>query len=174
LNINLQLSSCTNVKVVNAAIGNKNKKLTFYTSKTRGEFDGSNSIYKESLLSVGVEDLNIKKEMVNVISLDSFVFRNKLKPNFIKMDIEGSEYDAFLGMQKTIKKYSPLLIFEFNNFYLKKNKKIKVHDILSPYYELHLIDLSEKVEYPKSHYYFKSKYFRARLDSKPSPYREKP
>ena len=63
-----------------------------------------------------MEDLNIKKEIVNVISLDSFVYKNKLKPNFIKMDIEGSEYDAFLGMKKTIKKYSPLLIFEFNSF----------------------------------------------------------
>ena len=114
LNINLQLSGCTNVKVVNTAIGSKNKKLAFYTSKTRGQYDGSNSIHKDSLLSMGVEDLNIKKEIVNVISLDSFVYKNKLKPNFIKMDIEGSEYDAFLGMKKTIKKYSPLLIFEFN------------------------------------------------------------
>ena len=34
---------------------------------------------------MGVEDLNIKKEIVNVISLDSFVYKNKLKPNFIKI-----------------------------------------------------------------------------------------
>ena len=159
LNINLQLSGCTNVKVVNTAIGIKNIKLDFYTSKTRGQFDGSNSIYKESLLSMGVEDLNIKKEIVNVISLDSFVYKNKLKPNFIKMDIEGSEYDAFLGMKKTIKKYSPLLIFEFNSFYLKKSKRIEMNDILSPYYELRLVDVSEKLEYPKSHNYVNAKYF---------------
>ena len=159
LNINLQLSGCTNVKVVNTAIGIKNKKLAFYTSKTRGQFDGSNSIYKESLLSMGVEDLNIKKEIVNVISLDSFVYKNKLKPNFIKMDIEGSEYDAFLGMKKTIKKYSPLLIFEFNSFYLKKSKRIEMNDILSPYYELRLVDVSEKLEYPISHNYVNAKYF---------------
>ena len=89
--------------MVNTEIGIKNKKLAFYTSKTRGQFDGSNSIYKDSLLSMGVEDLNIKKEIVNVISLDSFVYKNKLKTNYIKKDIEGSEYDSYLGMKKQLK-----------------------------------------------------------------------
>ena len=31
------------------------------------------------------------------------------KPNFVKMDIEGSELNALMGMEKTIRKYKPLM-----------------------------------------------------------------
>ena len=34
-----------------------------------------------------------------------------------------------------------------------------MHDFLSSYYELRLVDVSEKYEYPNSQYYVKSKYF---------------
>ncbi len=47
---------------------------------------------------------------VNLISIDEFVKKKSLKKvNFIKMDIEGSEYKALLGAKETIKKFKPKL-----------------------------------------------------------------
>ena len=44
---------------------------------------------------------------------------------FIKVDIEGHENSFFKGSIQTIKKFSPLILFELNKkFYLKKTKKI--------------------------------------------------
>ena len=45
------------------------------------------------------------EELINTISLDDVL--NGKKVTFIKMDIEGAEYNALLGSEKTIKKWHP-------------------------------------------------------------------
>jgi FkbM family methyltransferase len=47
-----------------------------------------------------------KKYTVRVVALDEFLPEI---PTFIKMDIEGSEYDALLGLRKTIRIHKPKL-----------------------------------------------------------------
>ena len=74
--------------------------------------------------------------------LDSYNFN----PSFIKIDIEGHEYECVLGSLKTIKKYKPIVMVEYNRkicnkiykllkkmnylkfFYDKKNNLIKKHN----------------------------------------------
>jgi FkbM family methyltransferase len=46
---------------------------------------------------------------VRVINLDSFLAKRSFVPTFIKMDIEGSELDALLGLRETISTHSPVL-----------------------------------------------------------------
>ena len=51
-----------------------------------------------------------KKERVKALEIDTIVKELGLeKVNFIKMDIEGVEIDAFLGAEQTIKKFTPKL-----------------------------------------------------------------
>lgn len=49
--------------------------------------------------------LSAEGKSVEVIDIDSL----ELSPTFIKMDIEGAEFKALCGAEKTIKKYSPKL-----------------------------------------------------------------
>lgn len=50
------------------------------------------------------------KEEINVITIDEFVEKNKIFVGLIKMDIEGFEYNAIKGAEKTIKEHKPLLL----------------------------------------------------------------
>lgn len=44
--------------------------------------------------------------------IDDFVKLNKIPPSYIKFDIEGSEYHAIYGAQKTIDLFKPLVFLE--------------------------------------------------------------
>jgi FkbM family methyltransferase len=60
--------------------------------------------------------INDKEDCLEIksISIDDFVQKYKIYPNFIKMDIEGFEYEALLGAINTIRNCRPLLIIEHN------------------------------------------------------------
>lgn len=47
--------------------------------------------------------------VVPVTTIDNFCEKNSIIPNFIKMDIEGAEFDALRGAVNTIKQYRPKL-----------------------------------------------------------------
>lgn len=49
---------------------------------------------------------------VRTLALDDFVRHQRLKPDLVKMDIEGAEFDALLGFQNTITECKPHLILE--------------------------------------------------------------
>jgi FkbM family methyltransferase len=52
-----------------------------------------------------------------IIPLDSINYENPV--SFIKLDVEGFEYNALVGAEKTIKKFNPILCIE------RENKEIK-------------------------------------------------
>lgn len=46
--------------------------------------------------------------------LDTLVESLKLEPTFVKIDVEGAEYQVLLGMQETLSKYHPTLMIEIH------------------------------------------------------------
>lgn len=81
-----------NITLVEAAVSDKNGRASLYLSP-----DASS---ENSLL-----DLNFQKVMtVDVITVDEYFEKEvgDTKVDFIKMDIEGSEYRAFMGMSKLL------------------------------------------------------------------------
>ena len=47
---------------------------------------------------------------VRTVALDNLVSRNEIcPPDFVKIDIEGAEYDCLLGCAQTIQKYCPVI-----------------------------------------------------------------
>ena len=83
------------------AVSNEKKVISFCeTSKKGGSFSpefGSNTKYK-------YED-PINTFDVSSCTIDGVVLQEKVK--LIKMDIEGAEYEALLGAEKTIKTNKP-------------------------------------------------------------------
>lgn len=85
------------------AVGKENGKITFFISDDQA--DNSNSLvnYKEDRSLHGID--------VAVTSIDNFVKeKNISKLNFIKIDVEGAEYDTLQGAANTLKNLKPVCI----------------------------------------------------------------
>ncbi|SDL84616.1 FkbM family methyltransferase [Chryseobacterium taihuense] len=62
------------------------------------------------------------KEIVQSIDLDSYVrSKNLSKIDLIKIDIEGGEYSALLGMSEVLNNFKPKIIIEINHVALKNS-----------------------------------------------------
>lgn len=83
---------------VQLGLGDENCKMTVSVCETN---TGGNS-----LITSCTED----SELVNVVTLDSFVKDNNLeRVDFIKSDIEGFERNLLLGARQTLKRFAPKL-----------------------------------------------------------------
>ena len=75
---------------------------------------------------------------VKSIKLDDFCFNNKIKPNFIKMDIEGAERLALIGAKGILRKYKPnLAICIYHSWEDRFEIPILINNIV-PEYKMYL------------------------------------
>lgn len=88
---NIFLNGCKNILALNKAVSSKSDKLKLFLNS---ENNGAHSFYKRNQEHFS-ED---KSYFVDSISLDKlFKKLNISKINFLKMDIEGAEYDVLLN-----------------------------------------------------------------------------
>jgi FkbM family methyltransferase len=119
-----------NIKIFNFGIGTKIQSTILYTPTINGyEFSGLSSTDFKNLkfrLNFFFNKINRKfkliKEKIKIQKLDNFY----LKPDLIKIDTEGSELDVIKSSLKTIKKYKPLIIVEYNHINFLNIKKILI------------------------------------------------
>jgi FkbM family methyltransferase len=91
-----------NVFIRKAAVGNTNSKLRLYVSN---DLNVDHRTYPTKEMRRSVE--------VDCIRLDAFFQENK-KIDFIKLDVQGFEYQAILGMQEIIEENKELkMMIEF-------------------------------------------------------------
>jgi FkbM family methyltransferase len=108
----LRLNHCDNVTAVQAAVSEKKGNATFYVSSTAG--CNSNSLIKNQWSGnpVGYD--------VQLVTIDSIVAENNLKPSLIKIDAEGAELDVLKGGIKTFKESKPVLILGLHPAFIKQ------------------------------------------------------
>lgn len=92
------VSSCKNVKGFNKAVADTTKTLTLYTSPM---LNVDHKTFKVNDYDTAVE--------IEAISIDDFV-GDKIKVDFIKMDIQGFEVTAIKGMQRTLQSNRNILL----------------------------------------------------------------
>lgn len=62
-----------------------------------------------------VNEANTATISVGVTTLDQFVLENKIKKvDFIKIDVEGFEFEVLKGMQTVLETHKPIVIFEYD------------------------------------------------------------
>lgn len=125
---NLATSSLNEkASIINAAISNISGDAFFIPAALNSS--GSGQIVHN----------NIKDSVkIKSYSIDDFCTINNIEPNFIKMNIEGSEINAIKGGESIIKKYKPKLAI---SIYHSWNDRIEIplllHDLV-PEYKMYL------------------------------------
>jgi FkbM family methyltransferase len=110
LSKNIKSSKYKNIHIVQSAISDRSGKAVFFES----EKPGRHSLFDTSGQD---QDFKIKKRLeVDVVTIDDFLLKHdNPKIDFVKIDIEGAEIKALLGMKNTIAKSKKLgAIIEFN------------------------------------------------------------
>jgi FkbM family methyltransferase len=136
---NIKENKFTNIFPSKLALGDKNGNVTL-------------NIYESENWNTVVDIPYAQKksqEKIRLQKLDSFL-RDKQKPDFIRMDVEGYEYEIFRGMENLLKNNPPRGLFVETHFYIMGEEKS--------------IDFLENL---KRKGYEVSKYF---LDKKPTPH----
>lgn len=102
---NIHLNRLGRVEAVRAAIFSKKGISTISIP------DDSNSGGASLVHEVGSHAMQIE-----TITLDDFCAERNIKPEFIKMDVEGAEFDVLLGGERTIRDCRPEMLIEVHHF----------------------------------------------------------
>ena len=101
---NIEENNLTNVKIFNYGLSNENQQVDFYFFP-----QGSVLASQKNL----IDCRKSKKIKCNVKMLDSFATEEQLNSlDFLKCDVEGSELAVLQGGEKTIAKFSPIILIE--------------------------------------------------------------
>ena len=106
LNKNILEKGNCNVAIFHTAVSDQDGVTQLYKAdeKHNGHY-GMARTYESKW-----HDRNNPPVTVPTMKIDSL----DLKPNFIKMDVEGSEFYALKGMINTLERYQPIIMMEFN------------------------------------------------------------
>lgn len=101
LSRHLKYNNIHNVVLFQFIVGEATKKRQiFYESKNT---DPMNSLFPKKNIT------SYSKAYRKQISLDDFIEKTKLKPDVIKIDVEGSEYNVLKGSRRVIESYKPII-----------------------------------------------------------------
>lgn len=144
------LNDFKNIQIHNLACGEAKKEMFIYM--TESNMGGSSLVF-------GSDER--EKEKINVVTADS-ILADESQIDFIKIDVEGYEYEAMLGLIETLKKHHPKIMLEYSYDGYKEvnigNDK-KILDLLfSLDYSLYDIENNDK-EIPKLANSFDYDYF---------------
>ena len=115
---NLEINRSLNIKLENLGVSNSNNKyLKFNESKKDWESSFSHNNFVSSV-----------SQKVRTVKIDDYLKNQKIKDYFLflKIDVEGNEFEVIKSVLNTIKKNSPIIIIEFSKYnFLEKNENYK-------------------------------------------------
>lgn len=115
---NAQLNNLNNIFIQHAAVTDKSGFI-----KIRNLEEPNPGLVINTKIST--DSIEVKS-----ISIDEFILRNNLTPNFIKIDVEGAEGLVVSGMQKTLQLKNLTLLVEIHVKQLTRYFDIDYRDII--------------------------------------------
>lgn len=132
--INLRLNALSNkVECFNRAVTNNNGYTKLYKCNIN---DGMHRIYQSKWCSNAYENVETNK-------IDGFQHITKNKIDFVKLDVEGSEYGALKGMEQMLKRDHPTIMMEFHPPSIEEagdNPKDIYDFLIANDYEINIMD----------------------------------
>ena len=114
-----------NVQVEKLGVSNARETHRFYIPVTP---DGSSAEASMTDYRVGMGDY--KETTIDTISLDEYCTKGSIKPSFIKIDVEGFEYEVLTGARQVLQTYHPKILMECEQRHLKDKKVADVFEVV--------------------------------------------
>ncbi len=125
--------------IIEKAASNRCEEVEFFTEEFGGftnslisEFTKTqNEIHQKSqYINADISSIKVKTD-----TLDNICFQNNFQPNFIKIDVEGAEYNVLLGAKHILKDVKAIMVEISNNendiFSLLNNLGFKKMNVLN-------------------------------------------
>jgi FkbM family methyltransferase len=139
-----------NVTVEHLALSDTEGTVTLYipTNKvSKSSSPGATIVERKDHINISLT------EMVATESLDSYCTRKNLKPDFLKIDVEGNELKIFKGGIDTLKKYKPKILVEIEARHVGQEKVVETFKFMESLgYEGHFIHGKKRI--PLSYFNF--------------------
>jgi FkbM family methyltransferase len=136
-----------NYKILPIALGDESKKVNFYYDE--GDSSGANSVVEHYYLNSG--EIEVQQEKLDDVAIEN----NITKIDFLKLDIEGAEFNALLGAKSLLQnKKIRYIQLEYNQTWIKGGGSIeKVMNLCNQFdYALYRITKSGLLSIPTYHY----------------------
>jgi len=111
---NVELNGLSDrIQIFNLAVGDKNRETSLSSRISDGpntnlEIEyGTNKAFNLGGVCIGMDG-----EKISMVTIDSL---NLTGLDYLKIDVEGAEHLVLMGGEKTIKKYKPVICFEYNH-----------------------------------------------------------
>ena len=114
----IELNNAQNITAHHVAIAESEKEITLFYNEQEAN--------KGMVSAYGKKDA--LQETIKAVPLDSLLSETKI--DFIKIDIEGGEYDALRGMKNILQNQQPILLIELEEDIIAKTN-YEIEDILN-------------------------------------------
>jgi FkbM family methyltransferase len=106
---NIRLNSIANVLPEPIAVGEQEGTMSLFCESNQ------ELSWTSSMDASRIHGGDLRKIAVPVVSLDSYLERSGLRPNLIKIDVEGAELAVLRGARQTLRSNRPLLLMEVHD-----------------------------------------------------------
>jgi FkbM family methyltransferase len=103
---NIGLNDLRQVHALNEAVFSRTGEITI-TVPDEQPNPGSGSVYLEA----GAQNF-----LVHATTVDAFCQQSSIRPDILKMDVEGAEYEVLRGAKATIDRFRPSMMIELHHF----------------------------------------------------------
>lgn len=125
------------ISLVPYAVSDKEKEVFFSNNEKAIE---GNTYINSVLHTQSPKGLRVK-----CFSVDGLVESGYLKPDVIKIDVEGAEYDVLCGAKATLEKYKPHILLATHDCHLPGVQKLCVDFLKGLGYDLKLLKNDNKI-----------------------------
>jgi len=104
-----------NVTIVEKGAGSRNQRRTFYLEGLTGQnnsFVDEFEVLKTNQARAWAADAQVEQTVVEVVTLDDFCRQEDVRPQFIKIDVEGFELQVLRGASSLLHDVRPMLMVE--------------------------------------------------------------
>jgi FkbM family methyltransferase len=96
----------SNIFLNNQAVWSEETSISF------NDYGVGKSAYNSIYEARWIDKSSKSTYKVEALSIDSYIHKTGIVPNFIKIDAESAEYEILMGMEKTLAEFKPIVTLE--------------------------------------------------------------